>query len=97
MSRAALLAVLTVCAALVHGRSAAGEETIQLIDGPGRDLTATSCVTCHSLDYIPMNAPVMSRAGWEKTIRKMVDKFGAPIEPGDADQILNYLTTHYSG
>jgi sulfite dehydrogenase (cytochrome) subunit B len=97
MSRAVLLAALAVCAALVHGRSTADEETIQLIDAPGRDLTTTSCVTCHSLDYIPMNAPVMSRASWEKTIRKMVDKFGAPIKQGDADQILNYLTTHYSG
>jgi hypothetical protein len=97
MSRPALLAALGFCAALVHGRSAAEEETIHLIDAPGRDLTTRSCVTCHSLDYIPMNAPVMSRASWEKTIRKMVDKFGAPINQDDADQILSYLAEHYSG
>jgi len=76
MNRAALLATLGAGAVLAHGAAAAGEETLQLIEAPGRDLTTTSCVICHSLDYIPMNAPVMSRTSWEKTIRKMIDKFG---------------------
>jgi hypothetical protein len=44
-----------------------------------------------------MNAPVMSRGMWEKTIHKMIDKFGAPIRPEDVEQILAYLTAHYSG
>jgi hypothetical protein len=43
-----------------------------------------------------MNAPVMSRASWDKTVHKMIDKFGAPIRPEDVDQILAYLTAHYS-
>jgi cytochrome c5 len=96
MRRAARLLTL---GALVFagGRVLAGEESIRLIDAPGHDLTTTSCSTCHSLDYIPMNAPVMSRASWEKTVHKMVDKFGAPIPQGDVAQILDYLTAHYSG
>jgi hypothetical protein len=44
-----------------------------------------------------MNAPVMSRASWEKTVHKMIDKFGAPIRPEDVDQIVAYLSEHYSG
>jgi sulfite dehydrogenase (cytochrome) subunit B len=97
MRYAPQLLALGVCAVLACSGALAGEESIHLIDAPGRDLTATSCVTCHSLDYIPMNAPLMSRASWEKTVHKMIDKFGAPIRPEDVDQILAYLTSHYSG
>jgi hypothetical protein len=95
MRRAARL--LTLGALAFAGGALAGEESILLIDAPGHDLTTTSCSRCHSLDYIPMNAPVMSRASWEKTVRKMVDKFGAPIAQADIAQILDYLTAHYSG
>jgi hypothetical protein len=97
MRRAAQRLALTVGALLACSGVLAGEESIQLIDAPGRDLTVTSCVACHSLDYIPMNAPLMSRTSWQKTVHKMIDKFGAPIKPEDVDQILAYLTAHYSG
>jgi sulfite dehydrogenase (cytochrome) subunit B len=97
MRATALRIALGVSAALACRGVSAGEESLQLLDGAGRDLTATACVSCHSLDYILMNAPIMSRAAWEKTIRKMIDKFGAPIRPEDVDEILTYLSTHYSG
>jgi cytochrome c5 len=97
MRRTARRIALGTYAALACSRVIAGEESIHLVDGAGRDLTAAACVTCHSLDYIPMNAPVMSRASWEKTVHKMIDKFGAPIRPEDVEQILAYLTAHYSG
>ncbi len=74
----------------------AGEETLQLVDGPGRDITSASCVTCHSLDYIQMNGPLMNRAAWERTLRKMIDRFGAPIEEPAARDILEYLSIYYS-
>jgi cytochrome c5 len=95
--RAALRLAFGACAVLACSGVTAGEESIRLIDAPGRDLTATTCVTCHSLDYIPMNAPVMSHASWEKTVHKMIDKFGAPVRPEDVDQIIAYLTANYSG
>jgi sulfite dehydrogenase (cytochrome) subunit B len=97
MRRTAQQLALFAGALLACSRLLAGEESIQLIDAAGRDLTATSCVTCHSLDYIPMNAPLMSHGSWEKTVHKMIDKFGAPIRPEDVEQILAYLTAHYSG
>jgi hypothetical protein len=43
-----------------------------------------------------MNAVVMNRASWDKTIRKMIDKFGAPISEQEAQDILEYLSKHYS-
>jgi cytochrome c5 len=72
-----------------------GEEAIHLIDAPGHDLVASRCVMCHSLDYITMNAPVLDRAGWEKTTRKMIDRFGAPIDDEEYRQILDYLAANY--
>ena len=96
MTRIAMLLALFVCAALACRTVVAGEESIHLSDAPGAQLTSVSCATCHSLDYIPMNAPVMNRASWEKTVHKMIDKFGAPIRPEDVPAILDYLTAHYS-
>ena len=76
---------------------AAGEESIQLQDAPGRDLVVARCSVCHSVDYVQMNAPVLDRAGWQKSVRKMIDQFGAPIGDEDANRIIEYLATHYGG
>jgi hypothetical protein len=75
----------------------AGEESIQLKDAPGRDLTTGRCIICHSLEYIPSNAPAMDRAAWQKTLQKMKDRFGAPMTDEEAKQILDYLDGSYSG
>ena len=74
---------------------AAAEESIQLQDAPGRDLVMARCSVCHSVDYVPMNAPVLDRAGWQKSVRKMIEQFGAPIEEEDARRIVEYLATNY--
>ena len=74
----------------------AGEMTT-LRDGAGRDLTVGLCMICHSIEYIPSNAPAMNRIAWQKTIQKMRDKFGAPITDEQAKQILDYLAANYSG
>jgi hypothetical protein len=96
MTRIAMLLAISACAALTCRTVAAGEESIHLRDAPGAALTSASCATCHSLDYIAMNAPLMTRASWEKTVHKMIDKFGAPIHPEDVPAILDYLTEQYS-
>ena len=76
---------------------ATAAEVTTLRDGQGHDLTVGLCMICHSLEYIPANAPAMNRAAWQKTIQKMKDRFGAPITDEDAKQILDYLATNYSG
>jgi sulfite dehydrogenase (cytochrome) subunit B len=75
--------------------AAAGEESVRLQDGPDRDLVVARCSVCHSVDYVQMNAPVLDRAGWQKSVRKMIDQFGAPIGEEDATRIVEYLATHY--
>jgi len=71
-------------------------EVTELREGAGRDLTLGRCIICHSVEYIPSNAPAMNRAAWQKTIQKMKEKFGAPITDEEARQILDYLDANYS-
>ena len=81
-----------------HGAAGQGsEDSIVLKAGPGHDLTAARCAICHSHDDIPANAPVMNRAGWDKTIQKMRKAYGAPITDAEAEEILEYLAGSYSG
>lgn len=96
-ARASALSVVGAMALMLGaGLASAGEETIALRDAPGRDLTTAFCATCHSLDYIEMNAEVFDRAGWEKSVRKMIDRFGAPISEQEARTIGDYLAENYS-
>jgi hypothetical protein len=95
MRNGALTFVLIV-GVLAASSSRAAEEHVQLKDGVGRDLTMARCVICHSIDYITMVAPLMDRAGWEKSVRKMIDVFGAPVSEQEASTIVDYLGEHYA-
>jgi sulfite dehydrogenase (cytochrome) subunit B len=87
----AAIAVLPVAATLALG----GEEKIVLKNGPGLDLVRKDCVSCHSLDYIPLNSPFLDHKGWEATVAKMQKAYGAPIPQEDAAPIAEYLATNY--
>ena len=76
--------------------AASATEITQLKAAPGRDVTLDGCVKCHSVEYIPSNAPAMNRAVWQKTIQKMRERFGAPITDEQAQQILDYLAANYA-
>jgi cytochrome c5 len=73
----------------------ADESAVRLRDGPGRQLVEAHCVMCHSLDYIPMNAPILDRKGWEGSVNKMVKVMGAPIGEDEARAIVDYLAARY--
>jgi mono/diheme cytochrome c family protein len=88
-------AVLTLTVLVSAFPAAAGEESIRLRDGPGKDEVEANCSTCHSLDYIEMNAPFLDQKKWEATVKKMIERFGAPIEEADVAAITNYLTASY--
>ena len=86
------LVTLTLLAA---SAAVAGENQLELKDGPGKDLVLTHCAVCHSVDYIPMNSPFLDRKGWEASVNKMVKVMGAPIPPEDAQKIVDYLAGQY--
>lgn len=73
----------------------ADETDIKLKNGPGKALVTANCAMCHSLDYITMNSAFLDRQGWEKTVDKMINAMGAPINPDDVAPIVDYLTQYY--
>jgi sulfite dehydrogenase (cytochrome) subunit B len=97
LARCGVFVLALGCAGAQAAEGAAAAEITGLKDAPGHDLTVGRCIICHSLEYIPSNAPAMNRAAWQKTIQKMRERFGAPITDDEAKQILDYLDANYSG
>ena len=73
----------------------AGESQIVLKDRPGKNQVVAQCAMCHSLDYITLHATILDRAGWEKTVGKMINIMGAPINDADKQIIIDYLAQNY--
>lgn len=91
-SRAALLVGLL---ALCSATALADEQAITLKNGPGRDVVEGNCGLCHSLDYIEMNAPFPDEKLWRAEVAKMINVFGAPVEPDRVETIVDYLVSNY--
>lgn len=72
-----------------------GEASIKLAGGEQASMVQLRCSTCHSLDYIVMNSPFLTRAAWEAEVRKMMKIMGAPIPEDEVAPIVEYLTQHY--
>jgi sulfite dehydrogenase (cytochrome) subunit B len=85
-----IIALVAVCAP-----TAAEEQTINLKPAPGLEQVQGNCGICHSLDYIEMNSPFLSAAGWNAEVTKMIKAFGAPISEADAKAIAYYLAKNY--
>jgi cytochrome c5 len=88
--RKALLLVLVAASTLAQQAA-----SFRLKDGPGKDLVSAKCVACHSLDYIQMNSPFLDRAGWGKTVDKMIKAMGANISEEESKAIAEYLAANY--
>lgn len=86
---------LILLLSLFAATATAGENQIFLKERPGKNLVASQCSICHSLDYITQHAPNLDRAGWEKTVGKMVNVMGAPINDADKQIIIDYLAQNY--
>ena len=81
--------------AALAGAAKAGEDSIKLKDGAGKDAVEANCLGCHSLDYIQMNSPFLDEKGWQAEVTKMAKAFGAPINEGDVPAIVAYLSQNY--
>ena len=58
--------------------------------GPHQDVFATQCVICHSPRYV-LNQPAFPRKTWTAEVHKMVKGYGAPIDPQQEREIVDYL------
>lgn len=61
--------------------------------GKGVELAQTLCLNCHSSDYVSTQPP-MPLKFWEGVIKKMKDKYAAPL-PEDMTALAEYLTREY--
>lgn len=61
--------------------------------GPGRDVVAARCLTCHEADLMVQQR--LSRAAWGRTIDKMV-RWGAVVEVGEREPMIDYLAAHFA-
>lgn len=61
-------------------------------DHPGKTEFTSYCGICHSLRYISAQ-PAFPRKTWEAEVKKMVEKYGAPIDSANCTKIVNYLVT----
>ena len=96
MWRARCTALALAAAALAAPASAfADEAAIMLKEGPGKEIVASQCAACHSLDYIQMNSTFPDRKLWEAEVTKMIKTFGAAIDDAEAKAISDYLVSHY--
>src|SRR5262249_13023540 len=90
MGRLGLVGVL----ALVLGAATPlrAQTASALPPGEGRDLVATACSQCHTLNVIMAgrDGPV----GWKKHVYNMVLR-GAQLTPREADTVIPYLNPHF--
>jgi mono/diheme cytochrome c family protein len=89
------LMTTSLMTALLADSAAADEKSVQLKQAPGLDKVESGCSGCHSLDYVPMNSPFLTPAAWDAEVAKMINAFGAPIDPADAKTIADYLKSNY--
>jgi sulfite dehydrogenase (cytochrome) subunit B len=85
---------IVVMWAAIAGTMTAGKPVL-LKPGPGLETVKAKCGTCHSLDYIVMNSPFLSAAGWTAEVTKMIKAFDAPVSEADAKVIADYLARNY--
>jgi mono/diheme cytochrome c family protein len=95
MSRNVSAALAGAVMLLGVGPAGADESSVQLTQADGVERVQAYCAICHSLDYIVMNSPFQDRAGWDKTVSKMVKVMGAPLTPEDSAAIVDYLAANY--
>ncbi|HVM49702.1 MAG TPA: c-type cytochrome [Candidatus Acidoferrum sp.] len=71
-------------------------ETAAFKPGPGADLANGQCLTCHSVEYVTTQPP-FPQSFWLAEVKKMRDKFGAPVPDALLEPLAAYLTRNYGG
>ena len=70
---------------------AALNATVELPDGPGKQILNRSCVSCHNLTEVTKFRGFYTRPQWRDIVQTMVD-YGAAVNDKDAEVLTSYLT-----
>ncbi|HEX9325452.1 MAG TPA: cytochrome c [Reyranella sp.] len=73
------------------------DETAAFKPGPNLEVVQGNCGSCHSADYVVTQpqGPTFKKAFWEAEVAKMINVYGAPIDPADVPKIVDYLVQVY--
>jgi virginiamycin B lyase len=82
-----LIAAVLLCSALP-----VRSQTPPLPDGPGKEIVAASCATCHSIDRVTRAG--YDRDGWRNVVAMMVNA-GAKLPPDQTNAVVAYLTKSF--
>lgn len=63
---------------------------------PGEVVTMRACRICHGADRICANIGKLDRAGWEKTVDRMIAG-GANVTPEERTAVIDWLSTRKPG
>lgn len=69
-------------------------ETGTYRQGEGVQLAQTFCLNCHSVEYCEVQPPSPEKY-WAATVKKMKEKFGAPLPDEMLAPLTKYLTEAY--
>jgi len=69
-------------------------ETAAFKQDAGAEIANGQCLICHSVEYITTQPP-MGRAFWKASVKKMQQKYGAPIPDLQVEPVADYLTRNY--
>ena len=61
---------------------------------PGVELAQSFCVQCHSVEYTVIQPPLPAKF-WDAEVKKMRDKYAAPIPPEMDAKLVEYLVKAY--
>src|ERR1700719_3014346 len=86
----AISLAMTLAATLAAAQAGTAPE---LPPGPMQAKAATACTECHEARIILQQR--LSKAAWTKEVDKMT-KWGALVDPGDRDGLIDYLSTNFS-
>jgi hypothetical protein len=94
---AAVVAMLALMAASPSSSSAqkgvAASVNADLPAGAMQQKATTACTECHEARIILQQR--LSKAAWTKEVDKMT-KWGAVVDPGDRDALIDYLSANFS-
>ena len=62
---------------------------------PGYAKAQTSCVACHSAEYMAYQPPTAARPYWDTMVKRMKTVFNAPIDEADIPVLVDYLVKTY--
>lgn len=69
-------------------------ETGSYRPGPGVEMAQAFCMNCHSTEYCETQPPFPEKY-WDATVKKMREKFAAPIPEEMIPTLVKYLTSQY--